>query len=122
MSFERSVPFDKRKEEAERIRSKYPDRIPVIVENSENSRDKLPLLDKKKFLVPMDLTMSQFIYVIRKRMLLKPEQALFLYVNKTLVPTCQTMMLLYNEHKSSDGFIYFTVMGENTFGTPTNLA
>lgn len=30
------------------------------------SRSTLPFIDKKKFLVPMDLTIGQFIYVIRK--------------------------------------------------------
>ncbi|CAM9652348.1 unnamed protein product, partial [Chrysoparadoxa australica] len=36
---------DKRKEEAERIRVKYPDRIPVICEKAERSN--LPDIDKK---------------------------------------------------------------------------
>lgn len=41
---------EKRKEVAEKIRSKYPDRIPVIVEKAPKSD--APDIDKKKYLVP----------------------------------------------------------------------
>lgn len=60
----RCVPLsDKRKAEAERIRQKYSDRIPVICEKVEKSD--IPTIDKKKYLVPADLTVGQFVYVIR---------------------------------------------------------
>ena len=49
---------------SERIRGKYPDRIPVICEKNEKSN--VPDIDKKKFLVPGDLTVAHFILVIRK--------------------------------------------------------
>jgi GABA(A) receptor-associated protein len=51
--------------ESTRIRAKYPDRVPCIVEKAEKSD--IPTIDKKKFLVPSDLTIGQFVYVIRKR-------------------------------------------------------
>lgn len=57
--------FDKRRAEGEKIRRKYPDRIPVIVERAPNSN--LRDLDKKKYLVPSDLTIGQFYFLIRKR-------------------------------------------------------
>lgn len=44
----------KRKQEAEKIRRKYDDRIPVIVERAPNSN--IADIDKKKYLVPGDLT------------------------------------------------------------------
>ena len=37
-------------------------------------------IDKKKYLVPMDLTVGQFVYVIRKRIKLSPEKVGFVYV------------------------------------------
>lgn len=76
---------DKRKAEAERIRQKYPDRIPVICEKVEKSD--IPTIDKKKYLVPSDLTVGQFVYVIRKRIKLSPEKAIFIFVNEILPPT-----------------------------------
>jgi GABA(A) receptor-associated protein len=48
----------------ERVRSKYPDRIPVICEKAAKSN--VPDIDKKKYLVPSDLTVGQFVLVVRK--------------------------------------------------------
>ena len=43
-------------------------------------------IDKNKFLVPKDLTLGQFVYVIRKRMKLPPEKAIFVFIKKCLPP------------------------------------
>ncbi|TIB93662.1 hypothetical protein E3Q19_00860 [Wallemia mellicola] len=107
-------PFEKRKAEAERIRQKYPDRIPVICEKGDKTD--IPTIDKKKYLVPSDLTVGQFVYVIRKRIKLAPEKAIFIFVNEELPPTAALMSAIYNEHKDEDGFLYVTYSGENTFG------
>lgn len=45
-SYKEENSFEKRRAEGEKIRRKYPDRIPVIVEKAPKSR--LPDLDKKK--------------------------------------------------------------------------
>ncbi|KAE8956555.1 hypothetical protein PR001_g31694, partial [Phytophthora rubi] len=50
-------------------------------------RSDIPDIDKKKFLVPADLTVGQFVYVIRKRIKLSPEKAIFIFVNNVLPPT-----------------------------------
>uniref|UniRef100_A0A2K6DAT1 GABA type A receptor associated protein like 1 n=1 Tax=Macaca nemestrina TaxID=9545 RepID=A0A2K6DAT1_MACNE len=55
----------------ENIRKKYPDRVPVIVEKAPKAR--VPDLDKRKYLVPSDLTNGQFYFLIRKRIHLRPE-------------------------------------------------
>merc|ERR1712117_520558 len=77
-------PFEKRRAEGEKIRRKYPDRVPVIVEKSPKAR--IGDLDKKKYLVPSDLTVGQFYFLIRKRISLRPEDALFFFVNNTFPP------------------------------------
>ena len=112
--FKNSHPFDKRKSEASRIRSKYPDRIPVICEKADTSD--ISDIDKKKYLVPADLTVGQFVYVIRKRIKLKPEKAIFIFVNNTLPNTAELMTKIYEEQKDEDGFLYVTYAGESTFG------
>ena len=106
--------LEKRKAEADRIRAKYPDRIPIIVEPAENST--LPPLDKKKYLVPADLTIGQFVYVIRKRIKLLPEKAIFIFVNNTLPPTAGLLSQIYLQHHDTDGFLYVVISGESTFG------
>jgi hypothetical protein len=57
LPFQEEHPFEKRRSEGEKIRRKYPDRVPVIVEKSPNAR--IGDLDKKKYLVPSDLTVGQ---------------------------------------------------------------
>ena len=64
-AYKQDHPMDKRSAEAARIREKYPDRIPVICE--KDPRSDIPPVDKRKYLIPMDLTVGQFVYVIRKR-------------------------------------------------------
>ncbi|XP_057463895.1 autophagy-related protein 8C-like [Actinidia eriantha] len=100
--------------ESSRIREKYPDRIPVIVEKAE--RSDIPDIDKKKYLVPADLSIGQFVYVVRKRIKLGAEKAIFVFVKNTLPPTAALMSAIYEENKDEDGFLYMTYSGENTFG------
>ncbi|KAF3453451.1 hypothetical protein FNV43_RR03891 [Rhamnella rubrinervis] len=112
-----------RQAEAARIREKYPDRIPVIVEKAE--RSDIPDIDKKKYLVPADLTVGQFVYVVRKRIKLSAEKAIFIFVKNILPPTVRIiditaaamMSAIYEENKDEDGFLYMTYSGENTFGS-----
>uniref|UniRef100_A0A8H7NL98 Autophagy-related protein n=1 Tax=Bionectria ochroleuca TaxID=29856 RepID=A0A8H7NL98_BIOOC len=95
--FKDEHPFEKRKAEAERICQKYSDRIPVICEKVEKSD--IATIDKKKYLVPSDLT------------------AIFIFVDEVLPPTAALMSSIYEEHKDEDGFLYITYSGENTFGS-----
>lgn len=112
--FKQEHSLDSRREESQKIRRKYPDRIPVVVEKVSNSS--IPDIDKRKFLVPSDLTVAQFMYIIRKRIQLAPEKAMFLFVNRMLPTTSSTMGIIYDEHKDEDGFLYIAYSGENTFG------
>ena len=113
-SFKDQFPLQKRIDEAKRILKKYPDRIPVIVEKTGKSD--IPDIDKKKYLVPSDLTVAQFIYVIRKRISINADQAIFIFVNNTLPVTSSIMLQIYNEYKDEDGFLYVKYSGESTFG------
>ncbi|XP_022886488.1 autophagy-related protein 8f-like isoform X3 [Olea europaea var. sylvestris] len=77
--------LEKRKAESTRMREKYPDRIPVIVEKA--GRSDVPDIDKKKYLVPADLCIGQFVYVVRKRIKLSAEKAIFVFVDNILPPS-----------------------------------
>mgnify|MGYP001243748401 FL=1 len=116
--FKDEIPFAMRKEEASRILSKYPDRIPIIIERSEECSNDIPVVDKKKYLVPNDITTGQFTYIIRKRIELEPEKAIFLFAGEdyTIPPSSSLISEIYNNYKDEDGFLYFTYSGENTFG------
>ncbi|CAG0924171.1 unnamed protein product [Notodromas monacha] len=63
-SFKQKKSFAQRKLEVANIRAKFPHKVPVIVERYHKEIS-LPLLDKTKFLVPQELSMSQFVQIIR---------------------------------------------------------
>ncbi|KAG5855583.1 microtubule-associated proteins 1A/1B light chain 3C [Anguilla anguilla] len=108
--------FATRKQEVAGIRSKFPTKIPVIIERY--SREKyLPPLDKTKFLVPQELSMTQFVTVIRNRMSLMPSQAFYLLINNNgLASMSLTMAQVYKDHKDDDGFLYMTYASQEMFG------
>lgn len=108
-----------RQTECVRIKSKYPDRIPILVFKDIRATNlNIADIDKHKFLVPGDLSFGQFSYVIRKRIKLKPEISLFVFTATGFLPTTSTIISeIYNTHKDKeDGFLYIVYSGENTFG------
>ena len=114
--FQEKFNFEQRKAEASRIIWKHPNRIPIILEKDKRY-DTVPDIDKKKFLVPRDLTMGQFQYVVRKRLkALTPEKGLFFFVNNSMMPVSEFLSVIYDAYKHDDGFLYILYSGENTFG------
>lgn len=112
--------LEKRQTEALRIRKKYPDRIPVIVEKAKRST--ISTIDKCKYLVPADITLGNFMFIIRKRIQLKPEEALFMFVGNTVPSAVTLMSTLYKNHVDDDGFLYIIYSGESTFGENTSAS
>jgi hypothetical protein len=106
---------EQRKTLSEALAFKYPDRVPVIIKKNKNNKI-LQDIDKK-YLIPKNLTISYVMYIIRKKIKLDEKQALFLFVNNTLVPLNTTVGELYTTHKSIDDlFLYIYYTTENTFG------
>ncbi len=108
-------PLYLRKEQANRIFVKYPSRIPVILEKYFGATN-APDIDKNKFLVPTDISVGSFSYIIRRRLKMNEKEALFLFCNNTIPPTAEWMSDLYHKHKDEDGFLYMSYTTENTFG------
>jgi GABA(A) receptor-associated protein len=96
------------------IKNKYPDRVPVIVKKADKSR--LPDIDRKKYLVPKDVTVGQFISIIRDRIKLDPSQAIFVFIDNELPSLSTPLIEVYDKHKDDDEALYVTYTGENTFG------
>jgi GABA(A) receptor-associated protein len=113
-SHKEEIPFEKRRAEGKKIRIKYPDRIPVIVERAPKAR--IRNLDKRKYLVPADLNVGQFYFLIRKRIQLRPEEALFFFINNQMPPTSTTMGCLYQNHQEEDFFLYVAYSDESVYG------
>ncbi|BBG98556.1 Ubiquitin-like superfamily protein, partial [Prunus dulcis] len=118
-SFKDEFTFEQRVEESHDIMAKYPDRIPVIVE--KYSRTDLPQMEKKKYLVPRDMSVGQFIYVLSSRLHLAHGKALFVFVKDTLPLTASLMDSVYESFKDKDGFLYMCYSTEKTFGGYANV-
>jgi GABA(A) receptor-associated protein len=112
--YKKEKSFEERLQESTKIMEKYPDKIPIIV--SKCSKSHLNNIDKNKYLVSNDMTLSQFIYTIRKRIKLEASEALFFFIDNTVPKNSAPIGELYNLHKDKDGFLYITYNSENTFG------
>ena len=108
----KSRPFEIRQDESSKILHKYSDRVPIIIDTVNATFE----LDKYKYLVPRDLTVAQFLYVIRKRCKLAPEKGLFLFVNNTLLSSGVLISQVYRNQADNDGFLYIIVSEESVFG------
>lgn len=115
-NYKKTHTFDEMHKEASRILSKYPDRLPVIVEVDVNCKDPSLKLDKNKYLVPYNLTVGQLIHVIRKHTQLDSKKAMFIFFGNILAPTAAPISMVYDEHKDECGYLFSTVTSENTFG------
>jgi GABA(A) receptor-associated protein len=124
--FKRSAALDQRRSVAERIRIKYPDRIPLIIEraastttaNRNGRATSTPQCEKSKFLVGADSPIANVLAELRRQLRMKPEQALFLFVGKGVIPpTAALVSQIYERFKDEDGFLYIAYACENTFGS-----
>jgi len=96
---------------SQKIMSKYPQRVPIIVDYKKEIN-----LDKNKYIVPNNLTVGQFMYILQKRIQLKHEQSIFLLCNNELIFNTELIQNLFNRHRDYDGFLYIIISLENTFG------
>ena len=104
---------EQRKEKFDQLKEKYPQKIPVICIPGPNQEK----LDKTKFLVPKDLTLGEFTFIVRQRLQLKKEEALLLFCNNELLRTSDHIDLIHENYKCGEtGFLYITYTKENCFG------
>ena len=115
--FKKKFNFETRLAESTRIRKAYPDRVPLIIQRAQNSKD-VEDLKKHKYLVPAGTSIAQLIAIIRKRMTgLPAEKSIFIFVNETSMPSANaTLAEVDNSHRDKDGFVYVHYAGENVFG------
>lgn len=108
--------YEKRRVESARLKEKYSDKIPIIIEKSDTSAQ-LPNIDKQKFLMQREITIGQLLYIIRSKINLDQSESIFLLVNNNTFPsTTATIGNVYDEHGDKDGFLYITYSSQQTFG------
>jgi GABA(A) receptor-associated protein len=102
-----------RRDEAIRIRRKYPDRIPCIIQTIDTT---LPLLTKIKYLLPANATITDMLTVVRKHIRIKPYEALFLTCRNRVLSASTLCAFLYETERDEDGFLYLYYTKEQTYG------
>jgi len=112
--FKQEFSFEQRLQESSQVLFQYSDRIPLICEKAPNQTD-CPNIERK-YLIPNYISIGQFIYVIRTRMNIRPEEAIFLFVNNQILSGGSIIKQVYNLHKDLDGFLYVQYSKENIFG------
>lgn len=102
--------------QSQKARMTYPGRVPVYCTphlhqtNTNESKN-------KKFMVPSDMTVSEFQLVLRRKMELSPCQAMFLFAGNIIPAGTMTFKELDALHRSTDtGMVHITWAFENTFG------
>ena len=99
-----------------RILGKYPDCVPVIIRKCPTDKN-IKQIEKERYLIPKNLNVTEIVYIIRKHINLKPEQAIFIFIaNGTLMPNNVPISEIYNTYKADDGILYIVYRSENTFG------
>ena len=108
--------LEERQNESSRILREYPNRMPIICEKAPNSD--LPNIKKTKYLVPSDMTVAQFHFLIRRNLDLNEASALYLITPKGLTLTGdKTIMEVYNINRDKqDHFLYLYYVSELTWG------
>lgn len=104
--------------EVEVINQQYPGYIPIIVRVYNNKNNKNFILTKTKFLVTNEITLAQFLTILRKKIKdIKSTESIYLLIDNTLMPITLAMSSIYKEKKDKDtNMLFITVCKENTFG------
>ena len=110
--FRKTFSKEQRIQEYRKIREKYPDRIPVVIDPQGDL-----FLRRRKFLVEHNMLFANLIYVIRQKLNVKPNESLFFLYEGCIPCHTHTIGQIFNERVSCDGFVVLTVAKENTFGT-----
>lgn len=115
MSFKETNSFEKRKLESDKIRLKYNDRVPIIVQKDPNCKS-IKEIERKKYLVPCDYSVSQFMSIIRNRLELSSDQGMFLHVNGKIPVSGDLLSNVFKHNVDEDGFLYIYYNAESVFG------
>lgn len=112
--FKEKLSYNERYRESQNMLIKHNNKIPVICEKPK--KHNIPMITKTKFLVSRDLTVGQFLYIIRKYIDVHKDTALFLFVRDTIPPNSACISDIYDLYRDADGFLYITYSLESTFG------
>ncbi|ONI09953.1 hypothetical protein PRUPE_4G020400 [Prunus persica] len=101
------------------LRETDPDWVPVAVE--KDARSDIAEIDVKKYLVPKDALLGDFIAYVRMWIFLKKRKPIFVFFKNTVPPKGATLGAIDEENKDDDGFLHMTYSGNDTFSYSGNV-
>ena len=108
---------NQRKQSSDKIKQQFQDKIPIIVEKDPRAKT-LDDIDKTKYLVPKEISVTQFSFMLRKRLQLKENDAFFLIAKcKYTIMGENTMDDVYNKYSDKDdGYLYIVYTSKEIWG------
>jgi len=107
----KDLPIEKRTADATKIRTKYPDMIPVLLDHNLE-------LKKFKYLVPNYFSFAELMATVRMQMsIMPPDVGLFLFVNNEMPPMTSRLCDLSKSYYDDDGFLTVMIREESVFGS-----
>ncbi len=103
------------KNEITLLRLSYPQYIPVLI----RSKSEKIKLKKYKFLAGCNLTIAEFLFSIREKMIvpLKSSESLYIFINDIIPRPSSNFSELYSQYKDKDTeMLILTLCVENVFG------
>jgi hypothetical protein len=105
------------KKKIEELLIKYPNRIPIVLSSISYKK-----IGNIKLIVPFDMTLTQFITILRNKIELKKEEAIYFFVKDTnnksdvIIPTTSSLGPLYNQYKDKSLILNMYFEKEAVFG------
>ena len=115
VGFKKTFTKEMRMNECKDIMAKNPDKIPVICEKAPDS--KIQGIEKSKFLLKKEFSVAEFISLLKKKLELEKNDALFLLVQgKYSLSGSETIQQCYDKYKDEDGFLYIYYSNKEVWG------
>ena len=78
--------------------------------------DRVTPLPNERLLLPDNLTASQLVHTIRKRIKMQPDKGIFVFCNGTIVTGMTTARQMLDQHGDEDGVLRVHYATESVFG------
>ena len=103
--FKQTHDFNTRYNECLHIMQTYPKRIPIILEHQANRKKKYKDI-KVKYVVSNQLTIRQFLYIIKTKLDIEEDDELKCIIDNILVKAEDNVQDVYQKNKDKDGYVY----------------
>ena len=127
--FKRKFSIDDRQRQTKAIIEKYEIKCPIYLTYDKEIINK-NFIDNSskqlnKYIVTSELTLAQFLVIVRKKINVNAEESLTLFIesyqndkliNTVLAPSTNSIGEIYLNNKDEDGFLYLKLVKENVFG------